>query len=67
MTIEECLRAIVREEVRPVEIKLSLVASLILQLCRELECPTPSTSRDQTDFQKDAGNVVSISDPVKGS
>ena len=47
MTIEECLRAIVREEMRPVEIKLSLMASLIQQLCKEIDesrCPASTTS-----------------------
>ena len=67
MSIEECLRAIVREEMRPVELKLSLMASLVLQLCSELECPTPSKSKSQTSIRKDAENVVSISDAVKGS
>jgi hypothetical protein len=37
MTIEDSLRAIVREEMRPVEVKLSLVASLLQQLCNELD------------------------------
>jgi hypothetical protein len=37
MTIEECLRKIVREEMRPVELKLSLMASLVMQLCKELD------------------------------
>jgi hypothetical protein len=51
MTIEECLRAIVREEMReemrPVEIKLSLMASLIQQLCKEIDenrCRASTTS-----------------------
>jgi hypothetical protein len=47
MTIEESLRAIVREEMRPVEIKLSLMASLIQQLCKEIDegrCPASTTS-----------------------
>ncbi len=46
MTIEENLRAIVREEMRPVELKLTLMASLIQQLCKELDesrCPARST------------------------
>ncbi len=49
MTIEESLRAIVRAEMRPLEIKLSLVASLIQQLCKEIDqlegrCPASTTS-----------------------
>ena len=47
MTIEECFRAIVREEMRPVEIKLSLMASLIQQLCKEIDenrCPASTMS-----------------------
>ena len=47
MTIEECLRAIVHEEMRPVEIKLSLMASLIQQLCKEIDenrCHASTTS-----------------------
>lgn len=34
---QEVLRAVVREELRPIELKLSLVASLVMQLCKELD------------------------------
>jgi hypothetical protein len=54
MTIEENLRAIVREEMRPVEVKLSLVASLLQQLCREMDgCRTTFTPHT-------TGTVVSL-------
>jgi hypothetical protein len=48
MTIDDSLRALIREEMRPLEIKLSLMASLIQQLCQEIDqqtgrCPAHTT------------------------
>ena len=56
MTIEDSLRAIVREEMRPVEVKLTLVASLLQSLCQQVdrlaECQTSTTFTSPIDVPR---------------